>query len=214
MSPKTIPTQLALLPRPGPWSRESGPGGISALSKRSPPSPTRQALPLAAHPLQHTLPRVFPKSLQTPSPALPPLPPLPPLPRPLQGPGTTLIKRCSPNPPNPAPFLATNNMPASTQRVSHSCPTLTLPARDTSSTKQASKRYPTGQPQIFLLFFTAKSTFRPQLPRQNHQYQQHPGHQTRRIPRRLRFRHQRLGLMTDNPTWNQQQRPAPSLASL
>lgn len=59
------------------------------------------------------------------------------------------------NPPNPAPFLATNNKPASTQRVSHSCPTLTLPARDTSSTKQASKRYPTGQPQIFLRFFTA-----------------------------------------------------------
>lgn len=175
-------------------------GGISALSKRSPPSPTRQALPLAAHPLQHTLPRVFPKSLQTPSPALPPLPPLPPLPRPLQGPGTTLIKRCSATPPNPAPFLATNNKPASTQRVSNSCPTLTLPVRDNSSTKQASKRYPTGQPQIFLLFFTAKSTFRPQLPRQNHQYQQHPGHQTRRIPSRLSFRHQRLGLMTDNPT--------------
>lgn len=104
------------------------------------------------------------------------------------------------NPPNPAPFLATNNKPASTQRVSNSCPTLTLPVRDNSSTKQASKRYPTGQPQIFLLFFTAKSTFRPQLPRQNHQYQQHPGHQTRRIPSRLSFRHQRLGLMTDNPT--------------
>lgn len=130
-------------------------GNLGAFKTLSPPSPTRQALPLAAHPLQHTLPRAFPKGLQTPSPALPPLPPLLPLSRPLQGPGTTLIKRCSPTPPNPAPFLATNNKPASTQRVSHSCPTLTLPARDTSSTKQASKRYPTGQPQIFLRFFTA-----------------------------------------------------------
>lgn len=151
---RTLPTQLALLPRPGPWSRESGPGGISALSKRSPPSPTRQALPLAAHPLQHTLPRAFPKGLQT-----------PPLPSPL----CLLCSLCpvhckvrgppsssgAVQPPQSSTFLATNNKPASTQRVSHSCPTLTLPARDTSSTKQASKRYPTGQPQIFLRFFTA-----------------------------------------------------------
>lgn len=63
-------------------------------SVSNPSSVASRGTPSTAHSSQG-----IPQGSTNTAPALPPLPPLLPLPRPLQGPGTTLIKRCSPTPP-------------------------------------------------------------------------------------------------------------------